>query len=187
MAISPACGRLLVATRELIDPNFSRTVVLICRHSEEAGTFGLVLNRPTKMRLRKALPVLSEGRAERLWAGGPVESETLWMLHRLRALEQVSEQVMDGLWFAGGAEFTHRLVEAAGPDIDGDVYRCYAGFAGWGTAQLESEIADGSWVVVAAGPQAPFGTDHDLWAEMSIRALLPGGRDADFIERARMN
>ncbi|MSR74169.1 MAG: YqgE/AlgH family protein [Planctomycetes bacterium] len=187
MSAAPASGRLLVAAPSLHDANFSRTVVLLCRYSSEAGAFGLILNRAGKLPLRKALPDLSKGREERLWRGGPVETETLWMLHRLQALEQVSEPVMDGLWFAGGAAFTKRLVEAAGPDVDGDVYRCYAGFAGWGTGQLEAEIREGSWAVVACGSQAPFGTDDDLWAEMSIRSLLPGGTNANFIDLARLN
>lgn len=187
MAQIPSGGRLLVARRGLEDTNFARTVVLLCRYSAEGGAFGIVLNRPGPHALRKALPQLSPGRDERMWRGGPVEPTTVWMLHRLPALEQVSEQVMPGLWFAGGAEFTLRLVEAAGPDLSGSVYRCYAGFSGWGAGQLESELADGAWSIVSAGPQAPFGTDHDLWAEMSIRALLPGGTEADFMDRARRN
>ena len=39
-------GHLLVATRGLLDPNFTRTVILILGHGPE-GAAGLVLNRPT--------------------------------------------------------------------------------------------------------------------------------------------
>ena len=44
-------GTLLISQPFLGDPNFERSVVLLCRDEPEEGTFGLVLNRPTALAL----------------------------------------------------------------------------------------------------------------------------------------
>ncbi len=186
-SLQPAAGRLLVATPTLQDPNFSRTVVLIGRHHVEAGSFGIVLNRPLKVNLTEVLNGLPTERAEKLWLGGPVQPEELQVLHRIEALASLSTEVAEGLWLGQGAAFAARVLFSVGEDPEGRHYRCFAGYAGWGTGQLQAEISERSWVVVPCGPEAPFGSDTDLWAEMSLRAVLPGGRDPQFINKARQN
>ncbi|MBX6766682.1 MAG: YqgE/AlgH family protein, partial [Actinomadura rubrobrunea] len=42
-------GQLLVATPQLDDPNFRRSVVLVVEHDVDGGTLGVVLNRPTEV------------------------------------------------------------------------------------------------------------------------------------------
>jgi len=183
----PSAGRLLVATPALGDPNFSRTVVLLVQHQADVGSLGIVLNRPLKVKLSDVLHGLPEERQEKLWLGGPVQPEELQVLHRMEALAALSTAVEEGVWIGQGTEFVARLLVSVGADPQGRHYRCFAGYAGWGSGQLQAEIKDHAWVVVPCGPEAAFGSDHDLWAEMSLRAVLPGGRDAAFIAKARQN
>ena len=77
--IAPA---LLLSMPQLVDPNFHRTVVLLCEHNTD-GAFGLVINRPTDTSASQAvrlLPPPSRDGGLALWAGGPVEPQRGWIL-----------------------------------------------------------------------------------------------------------
>src|SRR5215470_14742019 len=69
-----AAGKLLVASRELPDPHFSQTVILLVQHSPD-GVVGLMLNRRTKVPLSRAIEEIKEaaGRSDPVYVGGPVE------------------------------------------------------------------------------------------------------------------
>src|SRR6185369_15000480 len=78
----PFRASLLLSMPQLQDPNFSKTVVLLCDYGPE-GAFGLVLNRPTEMPARemvRLLPPVAGGNDLPLWIGGPVEPERGWIL-----------------------------------------------------------------------------------------------------------
>ena len=67
---------------QLVDPNFNRTVVLLCKHSDE-GAFGLVVNRPlvTTGRIVVNLdPPVTPDHDLQVWVGGPVEPQRSWIL-----------------------------------------------------------------------------------------------------------
>ncbi|HYE77643.1 MAG TPA: YqgE/AlgH family protein, partial [bacterium] len=85
MTLSP--GTLLLAKPFLGDPNFERTVVLLCRYEPDEGAFGLVLNRTTNLTLPDVLPFY-EGPALPLGVGGPVQHNTLHYIHRLPDLPE---------------------------------------------------------------------------------------------------
>ena len=73
---------LLLSMPQLVDPNFNRTVVLLCRHDEE-GALGLVVNRPLVTTGRVIVnldPPVSTDRELQLWVGGPVEPQRSWIL-----------------------------------------------------------------------------------------------------------
>ena len=74
-------GQLLVAGPTLLDPNFRRTVVLVCEHTEE-GALGLVVNRATALEVAEAVPELADvlGDGARLWSGGPVQPQSIVLL-----------------------------------------------------------------------------------------------------------
>src|SRR5436309_3402616 len=72
----------LLSMPQMLDPNFARTVVLLCKHRED-GAFGLVVNRPlvTTGRVTVNLdPPISTDRELEVWVGGPVEPQSIWML-----------------------------------------------------------------------------------------------------------
>src|SRR5262245_52634833 len=78
-SLAPA---LLLSMPQLVDPNFVRTVILLCKHGDE-GAFGLVMNRPLITTGRVVVnldpPVETERELE-VWIGGPVEPGSSWML-----------------------------------------------------------------------------------------------------------
>jgi len=141
-------GRLLVASPLLLDPNFHRTVALICAHDEH-GAFGLVLNRPLGFALPPELgawaPRVSE--PSTVFHGGPVAPEQVLALGRLVEGAQPPEgwtRVLGrvGLLDLGRDDLAdHPSIEAV---------RLFAGHAGWGGGQLEGEIGGEAWFVVEA-------------------------------------
>jgi len=163
-------GKLLVAGPALVDPNFHRSVVLICEHSEE-GALGLVLNRPTPLEVAEAVPDLGEqldGDAQ-LWIGGPVQPESIVLLAEFEdtdgalLVEGDIGLVTDGTALDGLAERTRRI-------------RPFLGYAGWGPGQLEGELERDDWIVSPLGVADAFtDTPHALWSGVLERM---GGRYA---------
>jgi putative transcriptional regulator len=157
-------GSLLVASPALTDPHFDRSVVLVVDHDED-GAVGLVLNRPSELRVFALLPVWSDLAAEPqvVFEGGPVAGESALALARVDGIGPDNEP-------EGARHLTGDLCLV---DLDGDPdvltgrlrgLRVFAGYAGWAPDQLESEIAEGSWFVVPALPDDPFRPDAgQLW------------------------
>src|SRR3972149_10040621 len=79
-------GRLLVAVPHMLDPNFFRTVVLICDHNQQ-GALGLIVNRPTEAEVFAYLPGWLHLIAEPavVFEGGPVQREVAVGLARSSA------------------------------------------------------------------------------------------------------
>ena len=149
-------GFLLVASPELRDPNFARTVVLTINHDAE-GSYGLVLNRSLGRRLSDALPDVDERAAGiPLFQGGPVQPDVLQVLG---SRPGCGRQILEGVYLA---ESLDALLEGA-PHAQG--LRGYVGYSGWGAEQLEHETAEGSWVIAPARADHVFGIPTDqLWA-----------------------
>ena len=101
MSLAPA---FLLSMPQLVDPNFNRTVVLLCRHSEKDGAFGVVVNRPLMTTGRVTVnldPPASTDRELQLWVGGPVEPQRSWILvgHEGKADEDVGgERNLSGIY-----------------------------------------------------------------------------------------
>jgi putative transcriptional regulator len=138
-------GRLLVATPELQDPNFARTVVLMLEHTAD-GALGLVLNRPTDTTLVGTLPSWADlGAAPAVvFVGGPVQPEAAIGLAR-----RTGAGDPDGfapLFDRVGTVDLERDPGDVVPSID--AVRIYVGYAGWGPGQLDGELAANGWYVV---------------------------------------
>jgi len=151
-------GHLLVATTELLDPNFFRTVLLIFEHSEE-GSAGIVLNRPTTATVAQiSSQVFQEEFAweKPIHLGGPVPG-TLVVLH---AQESLSDQeVVAGLYTTADPDKLRILVRQ---EVEPSLFA--ANYAGWGSGQLESEIEENSWRSLPASVDYVFWSgEQDLW------------------------
>jgi len=161
-------GRLLVATPALVDPNFARSVVLLCAHGD-TGAFGLVLNQPlSDERVNNALPAWSEHVSEPpvLFRGGPVEPGVAVALGGTNG-RQPPEGVIDVIPGVGLVDM-ERDPHEVGPGLSGA--RVFRGYSGWGAGQLEDEIARGSWFVVPAERADAFRPDPaNLWQEVLRR------------------
>jgi putative transcriptional regulator len=171
--VVPAKGMFLVASPSLADPNFQRTVILLCEHSPE-GTLGLVINRPTDLFLSEALPAVSvlKGTSYVVFAGGPVQPGGLLMLFRVVREPDRQRQVLDGVYVGGSLNVMERLITRPEPT---ETFRAFAGYAGWAPGQLESEMAQGSWVLRQAESSAIFDRDPaGLWSELIETVPAPG-------------
>ena len=158
-------GRLLVAAPALVDPNFRRSVVLMLEHSSD-GALGLVLNRPTPLVSREALPeqlaAVMPG-DERIFQGGPVQPEAVIVLADFEDAEQAASITFGsvGIVDPGGEAARQGGIRAI---------RAFGGYAGWAGGQLEQEVAEEAWVDATAEADDVFTDDHaGLWSRVLER------------------
>ena len=140
--IPPQKGSLLISEPFLPDPNFERTVVLLCEHNED-GSFGFVLNKPSQVSVSEIMDEL-EGVDSTVYVGGPVEQNTLHFIHRSAELEGGTPVGVGIYW---GGNFEQLSVMAAEGLVNPDDFRFFAGYSGWSEGQLEDEIKENSWIV----------------------------------------
>jgi putative transcriptional regulator len=167
-ATPPQPGMLLVATPQLLDPNFADTVVLLLDVDDD-GALGVVLNRPTPVSVAEVLADWSEVVAEPevLFQGGPVSTEGALAVGWLRDHDDVPVGFREVSGSLGVVDLD-TPVELIDGSLSG--MRIFAGYAGWGAAQLHGEIDEGSWYVVPAQPPDVFREDpSDLWRDVMRR------------------
>jgi putative transcriptional regulator len=160
--INPASGTLLIADPFLKDPNFMRSVVLICQHEGE-GTFGFVMNRLFDNSLQDLITA-AEGLDIPVFYGGPVQTDTIHFLHQYPAKIEGSQKVMEGVYWGGSFETAIDLLRNG--EISADKIRFFLGYSGWGEGQLDSEMKEKTWLTVSATRKIifhPF-VDH-IWKD----------------------
>ena len=180
MSSSSLAPALLLSMPQLVDPNFNRTVVLLCQHSDR-GAFGLVVNRP----LKTSGPVVVEVRADtgvaeprtvrsgeaelQMWVGGPVEPQRSWILvaDDEDAAEEARVRIADGLYLSTSPELLQRLM---GPEPPART-RFIVGYSGWGPGQLDAEIQESAWLISDVDRELIFNTPADRLWEASIRRI----------------
>jgi putative transcriptional regulator len=163
-------GRLLVASPQLGDPNFERSVILMLDHGPD-GALGVVLNRPTGLPVDEILDVWRD-QAEAappgvVFRGGPVSPDAVIGLARTEAPEIDESQwrlVLDGVGTVDLAVAPdEQPVAVAG-------VRMFAGYAGWSPDQLEDELSEGAWIVLDAVVADVFTEEADaLWHDVLQR------------------
>lgn len=159
---------LLLSMPQLVDPNFHRTVVLLCEHNAD-GAFGLVLNRPTDTSASQAVrlsPPPSRDGGLALWAGGPVEPQRGWILMGSEPAESEAVSVADGVYLSTSPLLLRRLIETAPPRT-----RVLTGYAGWGPGQLDAELAASAWLISDVDASIVFETPAPTMWEQAIRRL----------------
>jgi putative transcriptional regulator len=157
-------GHLLVASPGMFDPNFHRAVVLVTEHTED-GAAGLVLNRPSPVAVSAAVPqlepVVDDG--DQVWVGGPVQPEAVLVLGEFLDPDEAAVPLFGALGFPSLAE-PEEIVPAT------KRRRVFAGYAGWGAGQLESEVADEDWILEEALSDDAFTDEPDeLWSDVLRR------------------
>ena len=158
-------GQLLLASPTLLDPNFSRSVVLIGAHSED-GAMGVVLNRPSTTAVGDAVPQLRDavGALEPVYVGGPVQASSIVFLAEFLDPTPAGLLVLGRIGFPAPDAGIEELAEATARR------RVFAGHAGWGPGQLDAELAGGDWIADRAQPEDVF-TDapEELWSAVLTR------------------
>jgi putative transcriptional regulator len=166
-------GRLLAASPHLGDPNFRRTVVLVVEDDLAEGTLGVVLNRPTEVRLDHVLQPwtsLASG-PQVIFRGGPISPTSALALALVHGTDEpVGWRSLDGTPVMSRIG----LVDLGAPPqlLEGGIasMRVFAGYAGWGAGQLRDEIAEGAWYVLPGDPGDAFAADPErLWQSVLRR------------------
>jgi putative transcriptional regulator len=178
-------GKLLVAEPMMGDPNFERTVVLILSHGEH-GALGVVLNRPTELEVEAVLADWAGWAAEPrvLHLGGPVDQSSVIGLAQRRGTDEPAgwSQIMGDL----GSVDLDGEAEEIGPGVGG--VRFFAGYSGWGSGQLENELAENAWLVVDSLPADVFVPDPTvMWRSVLRRQGGKLAMLANFPEDPSMN
>ncbi len=146
--MEPTPGTLLVASPDLLDPNFADAVVLVL-DADESGALGVILNRPSRVPVAAVLEPWADvvNDPEVLFHGGPVSTDGALAIAVLADPEDEPVGWRPTYGTVG-------LIDLDSPVelVDGSVraMRVFAGYAGWGAEQLAEEIAEGSWYVVAS-------------------------------------
>jgi putative transcriptional regulator len=167
-------GQLLAATPLLGDPNFRRTVILIVEDDPAEGTLGVVLNRPSDVPLDQVLEAWTElvTGPPVVFRGGPVSPNSALALALARGEDEPLGWRSLGAAgeVGGGSPLMARvgLVDLEAPPelLAGGItsFRVFAGYAGWGAGQLQAEIDEGAWYVLAGEPADAFIAEPErLW------------------------
>jgi len=160
--IEPSAGILLIADPFLKDPNFLRTVVLICDHKEE-GSFGFVLNREYENTLDELIPQLEDFKFP-VYYGGPVQIDTLHFLHQYPEAIPGSFEICKGIYWGGDFDMVVDLIK--NKKIQPNKIRFFVGYSGWSNGQLVSELNEKSWLTVKAIRKLVFHKKVDeIWKD----------------------
>jgi putative transcriptional regulator len=177
----------LIAMPGLQDQSFSRSVVYLCEHSER-GALGLIINKPSdiklkglfeKVELRLGRPDLSDAP---VYQGGPVQTERGFVLHE--AIKAVSSEgdtdagddpaiYASTLTIPGGLEMTtsRDVLEAMATGAGPRKVLVMLGYSSWDQGQLESELAENSWLTVGADPAVIFDTPFEQRYDRALALL----------------
>lgn len=166
----------------LEDALFARSVVYMCEHSER-GAMGLIVNKTSELSMRELfdkvdLPLGREDLRERpVLLGGPVQTERGFVLHDPIHLDDPAQEghsiyaatltVPDGLEMTTSRDVLEALSSGAGPRR----VLITLGYASWGEGQLESELAENSWLTVPADMGIVFDTPLEQRYEKALDLL----------------
>ena len=160
---------LLLSMPQMQDPNFARTVVLLCDYGPD-GAFGLVVNRPTDAiasEMVRLQPPVGRGSDLRLFLGGPVQPERGWVLLSEPPLEPDFRTIRDGLYLSASPEVLRYVLESSPPARA----RVLAGYAGWGPGQLDEELAQSAWLIGDVDLDLIFDVEAPAMWDTAIRRL----------------
>ena len=178
--MADAAPILLLSMPQMADPNFAKTVVLLCDYTDE-GAFGLVVNRQMDepaWTLVKTDPPVRVDPDLRLWIGGPVDPQRTWVLmSEAQGPDEDQREICPGVLLSVSKELTLDLLQAP-PSTRA---RVVIGYAGWGPGQLDHEIAASAWLTLDVDPALIFGVPPDQMWEAAIRRL---GADPSALQTA---
>jgi len=169
-------NQFLIAMPHLEDPWFNKTVTYLWRHSDE-GALGIVINKPSNLRLADLLEELKIGLEKRkgdiefhsqyVMTGGPVEKNKGFILHNSGREWEYTLPITSELSLSMSKDILADIALGDGPER----YLIALGCAGWDAGQLEREISDNVWLTVPAIPELIFSSDHSKKAEAAASIL----------------
>ena len=167
--VKPSKGKFLIASRQLLDPHFAESVVLLIEYNKN-GALGIIINRPSEMKLSAVLPEIEglEQRPDTIYLGGPVARNQLLLLIRTSSPPEGSRQVFKDIHVSSSQAVIQRMIK--NPESE-ERFRVYAGYAGWAPGQLDNEIATGGWHVTTADVETIFDKSASgIWPDLIHRS-----------------
>ena len=160
---------LLLSMPQMQDPNFAKTVVLLCDYLPE-GAFGIVLNRPTGVPASVMVnldPPIAGGNELPLCIGGPVQPDRGWILVGDPPSGSEFRTIMEGLYLSTSPDLLRTVLQTR----PAPRARVLAGYAGWGAGQLDDELAQSAWLMADVDLDLVFDVDSSVMWETAIRRL----------------
>jgi putative transcriptional regulator len=154
---TPLANQLLVALPSLVDPNFERTVSLLCQHDAD-GAMGVIVNRRSDYTLGEIFSQMGIACgddalcATPALAGGPVHPERGFVIHDGERAWESSLAVAEGLHVTTSRDVLEAMARGDGPARAIVALGC----AGWSAGQLDAELADNSWLTVPSDGELLF-------------------------------
>ena len=176
-------GSLLIANPVLPDPNFSRTVILLCDHDDQ-GSFGLVINRSTQLKAPDLFLNINilKSYNEKIYLGGPVSQSMVFFLCRSPSAAGKLNEVCSGVYLGSNLETLESLYSSLeSPEQD---IRFYLGYSGWSGGQLAEEMEQNSWLVQRANEQFIFLDSESLIWPKAVNSL---GKKYQYLTKAPVN
>jgi putative transcriptional regulator len=161
-----AVGRFLVASRDLGDPNFAKTVILLVHYSEGQGAVGLVVNRATDVPISRVFQDFKEAKSRKdpVYVGGPVELNSVMALLKAASKPGTAARVFGDVYLISDKDQLRATMASA---VESSVFHAYVGYAGWGAGQLEHEVDLGAWHIMPADAATVFHSDPDsVWPRL---------------------
>jgi putative transcriptional regulator len=171
----------LIAMPGVEDEAFAKSVIYLCEHSER-GALGLVINKPSDINIKNLfdkveLPLRRDDLTDTpVFHGGPVQTERGFVLHEpVAALGQRAEEAVyaSTMTIPGGLEMTTSkdVLEALSTGAGPRRVLVSLGYSAWGEGQLESELAENSWLTVGADPSVIFDTPVEQRYARALKLL----------------
>ncbi len=142
-------NQMLVAMPGMLDPNFSRSVTLLCQHTSE-GAIGITINRESSFTLGEIFDQLELEcdeealRNQLVLEGGPVNPDRGFVLHTPVEGFESSLDLAADIMVTTSRDVLAAIAEGKGPEQ----YLVALGYAGWGDGQLEDEMRQNAWLSV---------------------------------------
>ncbi|MDE5869269.1 MAG: YqgE/AlgH family protein, partial [Muribaculaceae bacterium] len=143
--LEPKKGDILIAAPLLDSPYFKRSVVLLIEEDQSKGQLGLTMNIPTPVTLQDLFPEWKDGKKVRIYSGGPVECDRLFMLHTLGDVFDEAIEISPGLYVGADLDQVMEYIHNE-ESVEGKI-RFFLGYSGWEKDQLAGEILNHSWIL----------------------------------------
>ena len=148
-----AKGKFLIANPQLQGTYFGETVILLTDH-DTSGSMGLIVNRPTSIDLSALGPEFKgSNREDHLYLGGPVARNRAFLLIQTPSPPDEVIHVLEDIYFGNSRRLFETILQFNYPE---EQFRVYLGYAGWWPGQLEQEVREGAWQVVAGNSAMVF-------------------------------
>ena len=159
-------GKLLVSARDLPDPNFAESVVLLIQYDKE-GTVGLMINRRTKAPISRVLEGLNTAKhgSDPVYVGGPVEMNSVLGLFRSpKKPAREAPNLLGDVYLASSKALLQETLAASSGPSD---LRLYVGYCGWAAGQLENEVRQRGWWIFDGSARLVFDPyPESVWSRL---------------------